>query len=305
MAIKKFTFTFILAIVVFGCGSGGSVQTVSSPWIEEGWIQNRLTSTCSIVVNGQYRIFGLFHSVPPGIGYVNSGDGRTFSTPIATGIKSNGNVSQRNPSVIKLTNNQFMMIYEVVDENEISRFHRATSTDGSAFSHQVGPLTNGAVMEASVEENNFISVPDMIMVDDKIYIYYVGNKSLSRVFYATSTDNGETWVKGGQISIDGMNLTDKIVDPDVIVMPNGEYRLFFAYAKAYQRFGEQGIKAATSSNGINFIAEEGHVIPSEEGHRNLDPDVIELIDQVGAYRMYFGRGPKDASEFNLYSALSN
>ena len=303
MAMKKFAFTFILAMVVFGCGSGGSVQTVSSPWIEEGWIQNSLTSTCSIVVNGQYRIFGLFG--PPGISYVNSGDGRTFSTPIETGIKSNGDVFQRNPSVIKLTNNQFMMIYEVVDENDISRFHRATSTDGSAFTDQVGPLTNGAVMEASVEANNFISVPDMIMVDDKIYIYYVGNKSLNRIFYATSTDNGVTWVKGGQISIDGINLTDKIVDPDVIVLPNGEYRLFFAHSKASQRFGEQGIKAATSSNGINFIAEESYVIPSEEGHLNLDPDVIELIDQGGAYRMYFGRGSKGANEFNLYSALSN
>jgi len=289
-------------------------ESVSILWEEEDQIREETTSSCTIIDGEVYRMYigTRDHGM---VKTWTSSDGLTWdedeleSTGIEHGDETNPERhTVRNPAVIKLSEENYIMIFEGntdAEEGELSgdpSLFRATSTDGVTFSDIVQVLT------PDEDENNWMSVADLVEFDSKLYLYYVAD--FTKVFYATSEDDGETWTKGGEISISGSGIdtsTDKIVDPDVIVNPDGTLTLFFAYAlEGELHFGTKGIYSADSSDGVTFTA-NGQVISTEEDEAKLDPDVIELIDNEGHYRMYFGyksdTSDNDA-DFNLYSATS-
>jgi len=277
-------------------------STTAQLWGEENQlIEEMLTSSCTLNLGEFYRMYRLTQD---GIAYMESGDGLAYTAAVATGIRGAGNTAKhfiRNPSVIRLAENNYVMIYEGMDDEDNPKLFRATSIDGLSFSDFTGPLADGAVIVPNEQENNFMSVPDMVVWNGKLYIYYVAN--FTEVFYAYSEDEGVTWIKGGRINISGISQGDKYVDPDLVVMPDNSLRLYFACTDQSGHFGDKGILEAASEDGVNFTV-TGQVVETSGSQIKLDPDVVERIDQPGKYRVYFGFDETQQNAFALYSALS-
>ncbi|MBI4666756.1 MAG: hypothetical protein HY751_10155 [Nitrospinae bacterium] len=297
-----------VALLLAACGgaSGVSSDTATAEstrliWAEEGLVLSNTTSTCTLTEGATYRMYYLDRELVSAV----SGNGQIFSASQTTGITHQGSSDLlSNPSVIRLGEGRYVMIYNGVSGN-ISRFHRATSADGVTFTKYTGAFINGAVMEPNAEENSFISVPELVLFNGALHIYYVGNASVNRIFHAVSQDDGVTWERTGQIVLNGVRADDKIVDPEVVITPDGGLKLFFAHSLAGDMgFGIRGIKTAVSNDGVNFTAEEGYALTPSGGFL-IDPDVVELIGQPGKYRMYFGKSADGGTGINLYSAVSN
>ena len=209
----------------------------------------------------------------------------------------------RNPAVIRLASENFLMIHEGVKDEKgpsrSTRLYRAESKDGVGWTKTSGAGVNGSVLEPSSADGAFLSAPDLLRSNDGTLVLYFNTSNGERVETARSSDEGRTWTRGGSVTIAGFARNRKAADPDVILLPGGGYRLFFGA-------GEIGgpnprILSATSSDGQNFTLDEGERLSGEAGtlHR-VDPDVVEIAP--GEYRMYFAEAAEGAGPYSLRSA---
>ncbi|HBY73628.1 MAG TPA: hypothetical protein DEG44_02970 [Candidatus Kerfeldbacteria bacterium] len=246
-----------------------------------------LTSTCTILMpdNSTYRMYYIGSG---GVWSTVSSDGITWSSPVTTTISDSG---VQNPSVLRLAGGTYLMIYGVqTTEPMTERLFRATSTDGITFTEQTGSLTGGVVLLAESDEDDFVSVPELIqLADGSIRMYFVASTTNSNVHTAVSTDNGATWTREGQIDISGGPTGGQINDPDVVELADGTYRLFFTTPPADQSIGDLRIRSAISTDGRSFTLESGsRVIPATTVNALMDPDTILLKDTTDQYRLYYG-----------------
>lgn len=111
-------------------------------------------------------------------------------------------------------------------------------------------------------------VPDAIVdKEGNIRVYYVDWYNGHRISVALSRD-GINWIYKvvkifGQVVRPGE--LDAPVDPDVVLLPDGKYRLYYMYKGA--------IYSAISDYGIDFTKEDG-VRFQEKGRFWTDPDVL-------------------------------
>jgi hypothetical protein len=304
----------VIALLWVGFMKASTCAEETGDWIrEEGLRIPGVTSSSTLVLpDGTYRTYYLSSE---GITTATSSDGLTWSSGISTGIRPNMSLSEafiRNPAVIQTATGDYLMIYEGVNSTSpmpgpetVSRFFRATSADGITFTKQPGSLQDGAVMESSPEEENFISVPDLIFLDSStLRLYYVGDAQPSRIFSATSTDLGVTWTKEGEVPISSAT-NSIVVDPDIIQLPDGTYRLFFASPPEGESVGRMRIRSALATDGRNFVQEEGaRVVPEVSDGVLVDPDVVLISATTDQYRMYFGETASSSQSFDLKSAVS-
>ena len=75
------------------------------------------------------------------------------------------------------------------------------------------------------------------------------------------------------------------MDPDIVLLPDGRYRLFYMYAGV--------IYSATSNYGINFVKENGVRFQGAAGETWMDPDVIKM---GSVWRMFVWKAAADASQ---------
>lgn len=268
--------------------------------IEDGIrIEDTTSSSTVRLSDGTYRTY------LAGIRTATSADGLTWSDPeFLDGIGQ----MYTNPAILVYSDGTYILIFEeqYVDPDsgeDIRRFFRAQSADGVDFALTVGPFEDGAIMVPEGGDNNFLSVPDMIeLVDGSIRMYFVA--SGDHIESALSNDKGMTWIREGVTVISDLKDDQPAVDPDIIMLDDGVYCLFFATNDGDSSFLENlRIRSALSDNGLDFELEGGDRIPVENDVQlRLDPDVVLLPD--GNYRMYFGEALDDQSEFNLRSALS-
>jgi hypothetical protein len=130
------------------------------------------------------------------------------------------------------------------------------------------------------------SVPDVILKDDTLYVYFVDVSEDGRpeqIGLLRSSDNGNSWSEKQIITIDGVD--DKVaVDPAPYLLPDGRIRLYYFDIGTTRTEGldNNTIYSAVSSDGINFTQEEGSrfTYPAI-----FDPDVIKVGD---TWRMYVG-----------------
>ncbi|RLA85008.1 MAG: hypothetical protein DRG31_04080 [Deltaproteobacteria bacterium] len=132
----------------------------------------------------------------------------------------------------------------------------AKSTDGVKWTKTFQILSDQA------------SVPEVIVDHEgNLRVYYV-DYSNGCITVAVSPDGGETWiyrkVKG---------LTPEWVDPDVVFLPDGRYRLYASYMPL--KGPQDKIVSAISKDGINFTPEEGYRY-HEPGSLLTDPDVFQF-----------------------------
>jgi hypothetical protein len=119
--------------------------------------------------------------------------------------------------------------------------------------------------------------------------YYVSGSGAHGIYLAEKDQLGN-WKRGKKILLDGQ-FNGNAVDPDVIKLDDGRYRLF--YYKGYfvtpppPNYTTHEIYSAVSNDGVNF-AVEGKVFESDN---ITDPTVIKLND--GTYLMACVRGSLD------------
>lgn len=292
----------VLAVIVLasGCGavdpaasddSGGSSDgTGSSGWTEEtlSWSGDvtPVTSTCTITLSdGSYRMYFVG---PGGILSSTSTDGLTWSS----GVVGLSTAMATNPAVIELEDGAFLMIYGIQTTTPVTeKLFRATSSDGITFTDQPGTEEDGAVLVADADENDFVSVPDLIyLTGATLRIYFVANTVDSRIHTATSTDNGQTWTREGEITLTG-SYGGQTNDPDIVLLEDGSYRLFFTTPPEGTSIGDLRLRSATSTDGRTFTVETGEIqTPSGSIDAILDPDTV-LVTGTSQYRSYYGTEP--------------
>ena len=276
--------------------------TVSSnnpvSWAVESGIRisSATSSSTQRLANGTFRTY------LAGITTATSTDGLAWSSSTSVGLTGPGGKFLRNPATLQQSDGTYLMIYKGVTNNTDMRFYRATSSDGITFTKTNGVLTAGAVMLPEADENNFISVPELIRVNSTtIRIYFVAFGD--HVESAISTDEGFTWVREGNISISGLLAGQLVVDPDIVRLADGTYRLFFATPPDGVSSGNMRIKSAVSTDGRSFTLESGERVGVETSTQiRLDPDVVPLPGNM--YRMYFGEAPDSNTTYHLRSAVS-
>ncbi len=266
-------------------------QTNQNSTTAENWIKNsqivfrNVTSTSTIKLDGgTFRMYLLQNGK---IVYADSKDATTFSEPISTGIDENPGKFNSNPAVIKITDGNWIMVYE--EQPQLPKGAEkgpgpgaqrnlllATSADGKSFTKV------GIVIDSAKDDKYFASVPNLIKTPDgKIRMYYVcgGEEICSAI-----SPDGKAWQKEP-----GVRMADKAVDPDVLYR-DGKWVMYFA---TLEGSGNKFYKA-TSSDGLKW--QRGNVVlrPKSDQGSIVDPDVVELslapaTDSLRSdWRMFFG-----------------
>ncbi len=300
-----------------GNGDGDTsaiVDAVDGEWtLEDETIISGSTSTSTVRLSDDSYIMYL-----AGIRSATSTDGLTFENQsFLDGVADYTD----NPAILLHSDGTYILIYEqevVSDENlaapvlgmkeeeggsSTKYFLRSTASDGETFTQTTGSETGGAVFGPEDDDDPGPSVPDMIeLSDESIRIYFVTGGSF--IGSALSTDKGVTWEREGLITIKGLAEDRPAVDPDIIQLDDGRYRLFFvAPEDGVTGLYNLRILSAVSDDGLTFSLEEGERVSIEnEFQFRVDPDVIQLPD--GSYRMFFGEQDQDSNGYNLKSAVS-
>lgn len=128
--------------------------------------------------------------------------------------------------------------------------------------------------------------PDIIQLPNGSYrMYYYGSDGANyRILSAISTD-GLTWTKesGVRVDIGGPYDSGGATDGHVIKLPNGTYRMYY-----HGTDGAVGrILSAISSDGINWVKEDGVRIDSSQSGSSDVGNAEVLLLQNGTYRMYY------------------
>lgn len=145
------------------------------------------------------------------------------------------------------------------------RLMTATSTDGLHFTPTGKILTDQG------------NVPDLVIdADGALRVYYIGQhiepgKEESTVM-ARSTDNGATW-EFHTLTFKNLPQPRDPSDPDVVVLPDGTYRMYYTSSISAEKFG---IVYADSTDGITFT----YGGQSLEGIKNAVDSTTLLVNGV-------------------------
>lgn len=171
--------------------------------------------------------------------------------------------------------------------------YRAFSSDGVAFVPEGVLLLDHA------------SVPDAVLrADGETWVYFVnGERGRHGIWAAREGDLGK-WEVVGRVLLNG-KFNGNAVDPDILLLPDGRYRLFyyegyFVDAPPVGREPAHPLFSAISEDGLNFTVER-QVISVENA---TDPSVAQLPN--GNWLMAISQGSRtllavsrDGYEFRL------
>jgi hypothetical protein len=183
-----------------------------------------------------------------------------------------------------------------------------TSNDGP-WNHRVMSASSSVGLTWVKDENiaDQASVPDAVLDNDNnIRIYYIDWYNGHVISVALSHD-GINWIYKKttiQGEVAGSQSGISPVDPDIVLLPDGRYRLFYMYAGK--------IYSAISNYGINFVKESGVRFQGESGEIWMDPDVVKMGDvwrmftwkQVGTGNEVIGTVSNDGLNFTKENVLT-
>lgn len=299
--ILSFAFLF-LCIMPLGCTkkSTKSEEPQTADWVTEPGIRvEDGISPCTIWINDTYY---MYFTAEEGIKLATSSDGLTWSDPVTVLPPGGpGSLDQRasNPAVLPLSGGGYRMIYEGSDLIQpVRRLFSAVSQDGIEWTKE------GLRLESEgTPDSGFASVPDLMALSDTTWIMYYtgdGNRKGSEPFNtiraAISPNQGEYWWR-----VDLRGFSSNCMDPDIIALPGGKFRMFYTTPYPPGSTGNLRIVSATSSDGLKWTQEEGvRVLPWGEYVNVMDPDVVQLPD--GSYRMYYSGMRADGTS-DILSAI--
>jgi hypothetical protein len=207
----------------------------------------------------------------------------TTTTPIATTTATPTTISITTTSAGQPLDGPFEWVSDIKPGSGAGTPPGGSTQDGP-WNHRVMSATSSDGL-SWVKDN--IIIADQASVPDAV----LGKDGIIRVYYVD-------WYNGGlsvALSHDGVNwiykkvvgISPEWVDPDVILTPDGKYRLYASYMPVG---GPQDkILSAISNYGVSFAQEEG-VRYQEESI--TDPDVIKM---GGNWRMFVSKGPTTIS----------
>jgi hypothetical protein len=161
------------------------------------------------------------------------------------------------------------------------RLHVATSTDGLNFIGDSAVLLEHA------------SAPDAVIgPDGETWVYFVnGVGGQDALFIAKHDDQGSLEVFDC-VRLDG-EIDDQAVDPDVLQLADGSYRLFYNTLVSPVPGSTSKILSATSEDGVHFQREAMLI----EAEGVLNPSAVQLLD--GGWVLTY------ANEVNTFVATSD
>jgi len=280
-----------------------TIQTTTIPekisskllsWTKEEGTRVDGVSSCTIIKNNEYWMYYTGKDIELAI----SSDGLNFiEKGTVINVKDVEGVDMvTNPSVFLTKDGKYRMLFEgsrwVEGGQKDRKLYSAISTDGLKWTVEEGVRfqDEGDGKPGEI----FTSVPDIIRMDGQLRMYYTRGASSA---IAISDDDGITWTKEKNL-----DLKRIAVDPDIVILDDGTYKLFFTTFDSEWGEGEQYVMGASSTDGINFVVDEGkRISPSSGNNMVVDPDVIKLPD--GRYRMYYGE-TTNGMTFKINSAIS-
>lgn len=153
--------------------------------------------------------------------------------------------------------------------------------------------------------------PAVVRMSNGTYVMiYESNRALelpagARFYRATSTD-GINFTKtlgsgtNGAVMMPGSGSNAFVSVPDIAVLPDGRWRIYFVGGDGYQ------IETAVSTDlGLSWTKEGLVAIAGmSSGRAQVDPDILVLSN--GSLRLYFAASPtgKDLNNHSIYSATS-
>jgi hypothetical protein len=151
------------------------------------------------------------------------------------------------------------------------RVHRATSTDGLTWTFDDDPIVEQA------------SVPDLVVAPngDLLLVFVDASDPPESAAIMRSTDGGETFERV-DFSIEGLPEDTRVLDPNLVVLPDGRLRLYYfgiAANVSITSGGQHTVYSAISDDGVHFV-QEGIAYEAEA---LVDPDVFEVADQWVMY----------------------
>ncbi len=271
-------------------------------WMKENGIRTSGISSSTIIKNNEYWMY----YTARGIELAKSSDGLNFinAGKVIDERAINGVDMVTNPAVFETKDGKYRMIYEgsrlAEDEKgghyqSDRKLYSAISNDGILWAVEEGVRFQDAGDGKPGEL--FTSVPDIIRLSDgRLRMYYTRGATSAT---ALSNDEGLTWTKETDLKL----FRKVAIDPDVLLLDDGTYKLFFTTFEDEFGIGEQWMASANSADGINFAVDEGKLLePSTAGGLVTDPDVIKVDN---GYRMYYGEFKKGEQEPNIMSAFSS
>ena len=150
----------------------------------------------------------------------------------------------------------------------------AISNDGLSFvKESVVRISPGTGFELQVCDPTIVDLPD-----GRIRMYYKGANSLNpgpgqsihKIYSAISSDGLNFQKEGLRIDSETNGDNGWASVPDAIILPDGRVRIYYVTAAEM----EHGIGSAISSDGLNFVKEEGLRVPNL-----VDPALVKINDK--------------------------
>jgi hypothetical protein len=148
-------------------------------------------------------------------------------------------------------------------------------------------------------------VPDVVFKDGRIYLYYTGHTLGNRVdttAVAISDNEGKTWTYK-YVELEGNATSERFFNPDVILLEDGTFRLFFTGGQPV------GIHYADGTDGITFTYRGPLFSPREDVATNSTTFKINdtwhfyALSEDGAHRIWHLTSA-DAMIFSVYAMTS-
>ena len=286
---KKLLLTAIAVALFTGFFYGGyriglkqAMTTFPEPeevWAKEDGVRVDAGTTPTVIrlSDGTWR---MYYAVKEGIVSALSQDGVQWVKD--EGIRLENELHNANqarvsgPAVFTLKDGGYRMLYEGSDAKQHTFvILSAVSTDGLAWQREKGArLTDSNRFGQSIAAS-----PSVVRnVNGELFCYYGDGNTIK---LATSADQGVTWRKR---SVSG--LPDATVDPTVIIMPDGVWRIYFAASQSFNRLLNSRILSARSTDGSNWSVESGtRIAAAKKATQVLDPDVTMV--SLGKMRLYY------------------
>ncbi|MFA5867844.1 MAG: hypothetical protein WC891_07800 [Actinomycetota bacterium] len=222
----------------------------------------------------------MYYAVEEGIVSAISQDGLKWSKE--EGVRINPNKKSKdqrlvdNPAIIKLKEGGYRMLYEGSDATQKNfAIFSAVSTDGSTWKKEKGVR----LQDTNRFDQKIAATPDVVKPrGSSWYMYYSDGDTIK---LAVSDDEGESWRKR---TLSG--LPNACLDPSVIVMSDGVFRMYFVKSESEEKLTGAVIISARSTNGYDWEVEKGARVSADKGAiMVLDPDVV--LVSLGKMRMYY------------------
>lgn len=222
----------------------------------------------------------MYYTVEEGIVSAISPDGLKWSKDEGVRVKPNEDSKDQrlvdSPTIIKLKDGGYRMIYDGSDRGQKSfAVFSAVSTDGATWTKEKGIRFK----DANRFDQKIAAALDVVKSrDGRWHMYYSDGDTLK---LAVSDDEGLKWRKR---DING--LPNASLDPSVIIMPDGVFRMYFVKSGSEEKLADAVILSARSVNGYDWEVEKGTRVAADKGAvMVLDPDVV--LVSLGKMRMYY------------------